>query len=105
MVAVVPAVERWPDGSLRPAVEDLWGAGAVVSGLVAAGWAGLSAEARTAASAFEAIADDVAGSLHRCASGYELAELGCREDVEIAAELDRSSRVPVLIDGVFRPLG
>jgi 2-phosphosulfolactate phosphatase len=96
-VAVVAAGERWPDGSLRPAAEDLWGAGAVLAGL---DHAGLSAEAAVAATAYEALAD-VPAVLHACASGLELDAIGFEADVDIAAEVDASRLVPVLRDGVF----
>lgn len=103
-IAVTAAGERWPDGSLRPAIEDLWGAGAVLSALTQDGRTGLSPEAHVAAAAFDHVADDVARALHGCASGVELDDLGFPDDVDVAAELDRSHMVPVLVDGVFVPV-
>jgi 2-phosphosulfolactate phosphatase len=105
-VLVVPSGERWPDGSLRPAVEDLWGAGAVLAALVDAGSgadAGLSAEARFAAAAWRAVAPRPAEELAACASGQELLEAGYADDVTVAAEVDASDAVPVLEDGAYRP--
>jgi len=103
-VAVIPAGERWPDDSLRPAVEDLWGAGAVVAALVRRGVGRASAEARVAAAAFTAL-DDPAAALRDCASGRELIDAGFAEDVEIAAEVDSSRAVPVLDGPAFTNLG
>jgi 2-phosphosulfolactate phosphatase len=97
-VSVVAAGERWPDGSLRPAVEDLWGAGAVLTALVAEA---MSPEARTAAAAYAAVRETVAATLPTCTSGRELVEDGFGRDVEIAGSLDASRVVPVLRDGAF----
>jgi 2-phosphosulfolactate phosphatase len=101
-VAVIPAGERWPDDTLRPAVEDLWGAGAVVAGLLDAGLAA-SPEARAAAAAF--VAADLPGDLRECVSGRELGDRGFAEDVAIAGEYGASPVVPVLVDNAFRPHG
>jgi 2-phosphosulfolactate phosphatase len=100
-VAVVAAGERWPDGSLRPAVEDLWGAGAVIQGLVERGWAGLSAEATVAQLAWASLTGSLTEALLSCASGGELAAMGFREDVLIAGELNASRSVPVLRGGAY----
>lgn len=102
VVAVVPAGERWYDDSLRPAAEDLWGAGAVVDALVAAGVdvAALSPEAELARDAFVAVRDRLPERLLACAGGQELAVVGFADDVAVAAQLDVSDVVPVLgVDG------
>jgi 2-phosphosulfolactate phosphatase len=96
-VLVVPAGERWPDGSLRPSLEDGLGAGAVVAAL---GCASMSAEASWLAAAYLGTAD-VAAAVRDCASGRELIRTGFGEDVAIATDLDASPVVPLLADGAF----
>ncbi len=95
-VAVIAAGEQWPDGSLRPALEDLLGAGAIISQLPGA----RSAEAHTAALAFEATTN-LSAVLSRCASGIELSELGFSGDVAAAAEVDVDDCASALRGGAF----
>jgi 2-phosphosulfolactate phosphatase len=104
-IAVIAAGERWPDGSLRPAVEDLWGAGAVIAALSELGIGGQSPEAWTAEAAFRGVEESLAAELADCASGQELAMVGFGDDVAIAAELDSSNCVPVLIGERFLNAG
>ncbi len=104
-VAVIAAGEHWPGGGLRPAVEDVWGAGALIAALTQRGWTDLSPEALSAQAAYESVRGHELDALLHCASGRELAELGYRADVEVAAEVNRSHSVPRLRDGQFRPPG
>ncbi|MGN0063445.1 MAG: 2-phosphosulfolactate phosphatase [Nocardioides sp.] len=104
-VVVVAAGERWHDDTLRPAVEDLWGAGAVLSGLVEHGLGDLSVEAGAALAAFESVRDDLPGAVRAASSGRELVERGFEADVDIAAEYAVSDSVPVLTGESFRPAG
>ncbi|APY88966.1 hypothetical protein DCW30_33870 [Streptomyces alfalfae] len=97
-LAVVPAGERWPDGGLRPALEDLLGAGAVISALGTPG--GLSPEARAAVAAFTST-PGLGAALAGCASGRELAARAYEGDVALAAESDTSDAVPLLQGGAF----
>lgn len=100
-VAVVAGGERWPDGTLRPAVEDLWGAGAVLAALADLGHSDSSAEAVVAERAFRAVADELGPALRDCASGRELVAAGFGADVEVAAALDSDDVVPVLDGEAF----
>ncbi|HVL28363.1 MAG TPA: 2-phosphosulfolactate phosphatase [Acidimicrobiales bacterium] len=99
-VVVIAAGESWRDGPPRTAVEDLLGAGAVLSHLPPST---LSAEARVAADAFRASRQELEAILRGCTSGRELAAQGFVDDVSCAAELDASPVVPVLVEGAFRP--
>ncbi len=99
-VTVIAAGERWPDGSLRPALEDLLGAGMVIAALAECGGRTLSPEAETARACCEATAD-VAAAVAGSVSGRELADGGFGEDVAIAVESGACPLVPVLVDGAF----
>jgi len=91
-IAVIPAGERWPDGSLRPAIEDLLGAGAIVYFLNGT----KSPEAAAAESAFITARESLADAMLACASGRQLLEMGYAGDVQIASKFDCSSTVPAL---------
>jgi 2-phosphosulfolactate phosphatase len=91
-IAVIPAGEQWSDGSLRPAIEDLIGAGAVLAELPGR----LSPEAESAVAVFERFRHNLDDVLARCRSGRELVERGFSRDVALAAEYASSSAAPVL---------
>ena len=100
-VAAIAAGERWPDRSLRAAVEDMWGAGAYLAALAERGFGPLSPEARTAAAAYTSVADDFAAELRACASGQELITYHYPDDVEIATEVNSTKVVPLLTGESF----
>jgi 2-phosphosulfolactate phosphatase len=97
-VSIIPAGERWPDGSLRPAVEDWLGAGAVLSQLDGS----LSPMAQAAVAAFLSAQAEIEIWLRQSGSGIELIEQGYKEDVRLAAEIDISECTPVLVAGAYR---
>jgi 2-phosphosulfolactate phosphatase len=98
VVSVIAAGERWSDGSLRPCVEDLLGAGAVLSPLPAAE---RSPEAQTAVAAFADARPELEARLGRCSSGRELIAKGFGSDITMAADLDVARVCPVLRDGAY----
>ncbi len=100
VVAVIAAGERWPDQSLRPAIEDWLGAGAVIHALDGQE----SVEATLARAAFVAVEDRLDAMVRDSLSGQELVSRGFQEDVSIALELNASDVAPVLKDGVYTPL-
>src|SRR5438045_1829788 len=97
-VLVVPAGERWPDGTLRPCFEDLITAGAIIAHFRGT----KSPEALLAQAAFISLADKLPALLRRCCSGKELIERGFAEDVELAAQLNVSDVAPSVVDGAYR---
>ncbi|NIA68162.1 hypothetical protein HBA54_06120 [Pelagibius litoralis] len=96
-IAVIAAGEHWPDGSLRPALEDLLGAGAVLARLKGR----LSPDAKAAAAAYRELRGDLADALALCPSGQELIAAGYPDDVAWATAEDSSTAVPLLREGRY----
>ncbi|WP_211282205.1 2-phosphosulfolactate phosphatase [Diaminobutyricimonas aerilata] len=100
-VAVVAAGERWPDGSTRVAVEDLFGAGAIIDALADLGIDHTSPEAAAAGASFAGLRNAVKHLVSASASARELVDAGFADDVRLAAQLDVSTLVPVLRESSF----
>ncbi|MGI0494643.1 2-phosphosulfolactate phosphatase [Alkalinema pantanalense CENA528] len=101
-IAVIPAGEHWPNGSLRPSFEDWIGAGAIISHLQGKNLQGsLSPEAQAAMLAYQSVHSNLKPLLQQCGSGRELIQRGFPRDVDLSAELDVSNNAPRLIDGAF----
>jgi 2-phosphosulfolactate phosphatase len=99
-IGVLPAGERWretPDKRLRPSIEDWLGAGAICAALTGT----RSPEADLAATSFLAVRDRIGQVLADSVSGRELVAAGLPADVTLASDVDASTAVPVLRDGVF----
>lgn len=98
-ITIIPCGERWwPQPNLRPALEDLVGAGAIVSALHGK----KSPEALHAELLYRAL-HDIPATIATCVSGVELREKGYEEDVRLAAALNVSDCVPVLDGGRYAP--
>ncbi|MFZ5953240.1 MAG: 2-phosphosulfolactate phosphatase [Candidatus Rifleibacteriota bacterium] len=99
-IGVVPCGERWQtDASLRPALEDLIGAGAVIAELNGS----RSPEASAAVWAFQGAAGSLQEVLENCSSGKELIERGHRGDIAITCDLNSDNLAPELVDLSYIP--
>ncbi len=96
-ISVVPAGEKWADGSLRPSFEDFAGAGVVINFLKGE----LSPESRSAAEVYSGIRNELADQIKKCSSGKELIERGFEADIDLACEINVSNCVPGLINGAY----
>jgi len=96
-IAVVPAGEKWNDGSIRFAIEDYFCAGAVISVLNG----NMSSEALAALNFYTGTKDDFRSIIGNCISANELLTRGFEEDVLFSLELNSSKTIPKLINGCY----
>lgn len=106
-IAVIAAGERWPEGTLRPAIEYWLGAGAILHHLRGLNSGTFSPEAALAAAAFLHAhdADAPAGLLpswiEGASSGKELIAEGFGADVQLACAVNVSQATPRLHAGAY----
>lgn len=97
-IAVIAAGERWSDGLLRPALEDLVGAGSIIAHLSGR----RSPESEMAVAGFLNARLNLFDTLLRCGSGKELVDKGFEQDIRLAARLNVSDAAPQLVDGAYK---
>ena len=96
-VTVIACGERWPNGALRPSLEDHIGAGAILARLNDVS----SPEAAAAVSVFGSARPHLPEALRNSVSGKELASRGFEDDVTVASELDSDDVAPRLRDRAY----
>ncbi|MFT4270287.1 MAG: 2-phosphosulfolactate phosphatase [Pantoea sp.] len=99
-ILLIPCGERWPDGSLRPAIEDYVAAGGIIAAL---GERCRSPEAEMALAAYQSAQQHDFAALRQCASALELIERGFATDVDLCLAQDKSQVACQLIDNFFTP--
>ncbi len=91
------------EGTLRLALEDHLGAGAIFSELAGHGYQGImSPRALTVADYFDSRRPLLSELMHACESAKELQGIGFGVDIEVASALNDSPTVPVLDSGAFQ---
>ena len=105
-IAVIASGERWhtKTGPLRPAVEDLLGAGAILNALdpsAAVRQPCCSPEAAVARAAFASARYRIVEHITRSTSGRDLLAQGWAEDVGMASAYNVSPTAPILHNGAF----
>lgn len=106
VIAVVAAGERWGDAldAVRPAFEDLVGAGAIIDSLDPSGAVAhprCSPEASAARAAFQYARPRLFENLCDCVSGRELVAIGWEDDIATSAAYDVTTIVAELIGDEF----
>lgn len=97
-ISIIPAGERWRhDGTIRFALEDWVGAGAIIHFLHGT----KSPEALAAENAFLSVKYKLYDGLIHSGSGRELIERGFEGDVALAFDLGVSHNAPRLRDGAY----
>lgn len=100
-VAVIAAGERWngTTGPLRPALEDLLGAGRIIRAL---GRSSMSPEARISSIAADIDDAELRAMIRECGSGREKRFRQRADDIDLAVDLDVSTVVPTLVGDELR---
>ncbi|AJH14399.1 2-phosphosulfolactate phosphatase [Myroides profundi] len=96
-ISIIAAGEQWQDNSLRVSLEDVIGAGAIISYLEDR----LSPESKASLAIFKSSQETLLSDIKECSSGKELIARGFEKDVLLASDFNISNCVPVLRNGYF----